>query len=171
MIYVTSDPHFYHGNIIKYKNRPFSGFWEMNAVMADNWNRTVGADDEVYILGDLTLRDGEIAEQTLEGLHGRKYLVRGNHDYFAADYRGKSLEWAKDYHELTVGNDLFVLCHYPFAEWNRQRRGAYHLHGHQHNHSDYNLRQRREGLRRYDVGVDANGFAPVPLEKIVRFFA
>ena len=38
-------------------------------------------------------------------------------------------------------------------------------------YSDCNLRQRREGLRRYDVGVDANGFAPVPLEKIVRFFA
>ena len=33
------------------------------------------------------------------------------------------------------------------------------------------LRQRKEGLRRYDVGVDANGFTPVPLEKIVRFFA
>ena len=76
-----------------------------------------------------------------------------------------------DYHELTVGKDFFVFCHYPFVEWNRQRHGAYHLHGHQHNHSDYNLRQRKEGLRRYDVGVDANGFTPVPLEKIVRIFA
>lgn len=171
MIYVTADPHFYHENIIKYTNRPFSAFREMNAVMTENWNQSVGDDDEVYILGDLTMREGDVVEQLLENLHGRKYLVRGNHDYYAADYRGKSLEWIKDYHELTVGKDFFVFCHYPFVEWNRQRHGAYHLHGHQHNHVDYNLRQRKEGLRRYDVGVDANGFAPVPLEKIVSFFA
>ncbi len=171
MIYVTADPHFYHENIIKYTNRPFSGFREMNAAMTENWNQSVGDDDEVYILGDLTLRDEDDAEQLLESLHGRKYLLRGNHDYFAEDYRGHNLEWVKDYYELKVGKNLFVLCHYPFAEWNRQRHGAYHLHGHQHNHSDYNLRQRKEGFRRYDVGVDANGFTPVPLEKIVRFFA
>ena len=92
MIYVTADPHFYHENIIKYTNRPFSAFREMNAVMTENWNQSVGDDDEVYILGDLTMREGDVVEQLLENLHGRKYLVRGNHDYYAADYRGKSLE-------------------------------------------------------------------------------
>ena len=66
MIYVTADPHFYHENIIKYTNRPFSAFREMNAVMTENWNQSVGDDDEVYILGDLTMREGDVVEQLLE---------------------------------------------------------------------------------------------------------
>jgi calcineurin-like phosphoesterase family protein len=33
----------------------------------------------------------------------------------------------------------------------------------------YNQKQVEAGLRRYDVGVDANGFKPVSIESIVLF--
>lgn len=170
MIYVTSDLHLYHENIIKYTNRPFADVQEMNATLIENWNKTVKEKDDVYILGDFTMRDETFAEQLLRNLHGQKYLVKGNHDYFAPKYKGKELKWIKDYHELKINKNFIVLCHYPFAEWNRKYHGAYHLHGHQHNHSDYNVRQRKDEIRRYDVGVDANAFAPVSLEKIIYFF-
>ena len=170
MVYLTSDLHFGHKNIIKYTNRPFASVQEMDAALIENWNRVVRENDEVYILGDFTMQDERIADSLLLRLHGRKYLVRGNHDYFAEKYRGAMLGWIKDYHELKFNKSFLVFSHYPFAEWNRSHHGAYCLHGHQHNHSDYNLRQRKEGIRRYDVGVDANGFAPVPLEKIISFF-
>ncbi len=170
MIFVTSDLHFGHKNIIAYTNRPFPSAKEMDAALIDNWNRVVRENDEVYILGDFTMQNEKVADSLFLRLRGRKYLIRGNHDYFAEKYHGAMLEWIKDYYELRFNKNLFVLSHYPFAEWNRSHHGAYHLHGHQHNHSDYNLRQRKDGTRRYDVGVDANGYSPVPLEKIVSFF-
>ncbi len=41
------------------------------------------------------------------------------------------------------------------------------LHGHIHSDPSYNLENKRNGIRRYDVGVDANDYKPVSLEHIV----
>jgi calcineurin-like phosphoesterase family protein len=49
--------------------------------------------------------------------------------------------------------------------------GTIMCHGHIHSKPDYNERNRSIGIRRYDVGVDANNFRPVALEDIVEFFA
>ena len=51
MIYFTSDLHFYHENVIKHANRPFSNVEEMNQTLINNWNKKVGISDEIYILG------------------------------------------------------------------------------------------------------------------------
>lgn len=59
--------------------------------------------------------------------------------------------------------------HYPMVEWPKSRHGSVHLHGHQHNKSDYNERMRKEGIKRYDVGVDANDFKPVSINEILNF--
>lgn len=169
MVFFTSDPHFGHANIIKYCNRPFATVDEMDQALVANWNAVVAKGDEVYILGDLTMGDQALADRVLRQLNGRKYLVRGNHDYFAKNYAGHELAWVKDYHELKRNKQLLILSHYPFVEWNRNRHGSIHLHGHQHNHADYNLSQRMEGKLRYDVGMDANNFTPVSLDKLLRF--
>lgn len=50
-IYLTSDCHFNHLNIIKL-GRPFSSIEEMNETIVSNWNDTVGEEDTVYVLGD-----------------------------------------------------------------------------------------------------------------------
>ena len=43
MIYLTSDLHFNHANILKYEpeSRPFSSIEEMNEVIIQNWNEVV----------------------------------------------------------------------------------------------------------------------------------
>ena len=76
----------------------------------------------------------------------------------------------KDYYELEYESNFFVLFHYPLEEWNKFYRGAYQLHGHQHNNSLYNYENLQKGLRRYDVGVDANNFKPVSIDEIIKFF-
>lgn len=48
----------------------------------------------------------------------------------------------------------FILFHYPIEEWNGYFRGSIDLHGHQHNHREYNLENLKKGVRRYDMGVD-----------------
>lgn len=49
-------------------------------------------------------------------------------------------------------------------------RGAIHLHGHQHNSPEYNILNEEKGLKKYDVGVDANYMKPVSIEDIIGFF-
>ncbi|MCB5742485.1 MULTISPECIES: hypothetical protein [Veillonella] len=63
-----------------------------------------------------------------------------------------------------------ALMHYPILAWNRYRHGSMMLHGHIHSTGEYNERNRVEGIRRYDVGVDANHFYPVSLDEIWEFF-
>lgn len=173
MIYFTSDLHFYHDKIIQHAKRPFYNAEEMNQALIRRWNQKVRMQDEVYILGDVTMKGPEYATKVIRELHGKKYLIRGNHDDFV-DREGfvRSLfEWIKEYHEMEYQNQWFVLFHYPIEEWNGFFRGAIHLHGHQHNHELYNYENLEKGLRRYDVGVDANRMYPVSIEEILLFFS
>ena len=174
MIFFTSDLHFWHKNAIVYANRPFETVKEMNEKLIENWNRTVHGNDEIYILGDVTMVRVNHATELIARLKGRKYLLMGNHDYFAREKQFDpevcGIEWAKMYHELHWQNRTFVLCHYPFVSWNKDSHGSYNLHGHLHGSMEDNLMNRQNGRRQYDVGVDANGFKPVNIETIVDFF-
>ena len=169
MFYFTSDLHFDHQNIIKYCNRPFESVEEMNETIISNFNKTVRAKDTCYILGDVLMYDTENARKCLNRLHGHLYLVRGNHDPFKDD--DPAFGWVKDYFKLRWDHKKFILFHYPIVSWDGQARGiSYHLHGHSHNAPEYNIEQRAAGLKRYDVGVDANRFKPVSAEEIIAFF-
>ena len=173
MVYFTADLHFYHEKIIKHTQRPFLNAEEMNAALIRKWNDRITCDDEVYILGDLTLKGPETAAECLSALRGRKHLVRGNHDRFVdrASFERSLFASVENYAEITYRNTQFVLFHYPILEWNGYREGAIALHGHQHNHKNYNLENRKAGILRYDVGVDANDMEPVSADEIIHFFA
>ncbi len=172
MIYFTADLHFGHSNVISYENRPFQTVEEMDGALIQNWNRRVSPEDEIFILGDLTLKGPEKANAVLEQLQGRKYLVRGNHDGYVerAAFCQAHFQWVKDYHELVYQGRRFILCHYPLLSWNGMWRGAVHLHGHQHNPPCYNEENRKIGLARLDVGVDAQNMAPISLEELLAFW-
>ena len=172
MIYFTSDLHFFHDNIIRICNRPFETTDEMNAILIRNWNETVCQDDQIYFLGDFTLKGSNEATEILKQLNGRKYLVRGNHDlyYYKKDFDRSLFEWSRDYYLLHYKKMRFALFHYPIEDWDFMYYGSYHLHGHQHNKPEYNLSNREKGLKKYDVGADANLFRPVSIEQIISFF-
>jgi calcineurin-like phosphoesterase family protein len=79
-IWIISDTHFNHANIIKYCDRPFKDPAQMNEVMIENWNAVIKPTDIVYHLGDVYMGDKQRAGEILRQLHGRKRLVLGNHD-------------------------------------------------------------------------------------------
>ena len=172
MIYFTSDLHFYHEKIIQHTQRPFHNVEEMNNTLIKKWNEKIAYDDEVYILGDFTLKGADYASTILYSLKGKKHLIRGNHDQFVDKTQfDKSLFVSvRDYLEMKYLNTHFILFHYPILEWNGTRKGYIALHGHQHNHKDYNIQNRKKGILRYDVGVDANDMAPVSAKEIIDFF-
>ncbi len=79
-IWLISDTHFGHENIIGYCGRPFANAAEMDEAMVERWNAAVKPSDKVYHLGDVTMKKQGLA--VVRSLHGRKRLIRGNHDIF-----------------------------------------------------------------------------------------
>ena len=76
-----SDTHFDHKNIIRYCNRPFNSTRQMNQTLVKNWHDTVGNDDHVFFLGDMSYgKDRRPIDYWLGKLNGKISYIRGNHD-------------------------------------------------------------------------------------------
>ena len=163
MIYFTSDLHLGHCTVLKHRPE-FGSIDEMNETFISNINETVTARDTLYILGDLTFRIGEDeANDLIRRINGRKILLRGNHD---VEYDPGLFERISDYEVLKYNKKVYVLMHYPLVCWDKMRFGAVQLHGHIHSGAGYNDRHHEMGRLQFDVGVDANGYRPVPISVI-----
>ena len=142
----------------------------MDETITRNWNTTVTQDDEVFILGDFTMKPATAAHSYLSKLNGRKYFIKGNHDRFVKSFASYADDfvWVKDYYQLNVNGQCFVLFHYPILEWANYYRGSIHLYGHIHNSAVSG--KLLEGLKgaAFNVGVDINGFKPVSINEITR---
>lgn len=191
MIYFTSDPHYWHANVIRYCTRPFASVDEMNGAMIKNWNDIVKPEDTVYCLGDFSLAFRPV--EAYSGLlNGTKYLVPGNHD-FCHSYHKKSrnperrAEWIKKYEaygwivlpEQTTldipGVATVNLCHHPYRlvtaagetyddkyeKWRPKDDGRWLLCGHVHE-------KWKVVGRMINVGVDQWDFKPVPITEITK---
>ena len=121
--FFTADTHFFHANIIKYCSRPFKSSMEMNRVIRTNWNERVGVQDTVIHLGDFAFSSKLWQKAFLQSLHGKKILIRGNHDYKAKCMLEIGFE--EVYEQLTWNE--WTLVHRP-------RQGEQILCGHIHNH-------------------------------------
>jgi len=174
MIYFTSDPHYFHKNVIKYEDRPFDSVEEMNETMINNWNSVVDPKDTVYLLGDFAfVNKRHEMEDIVKKLNGHIHWIRGNHDKIK---NVKGFAWEGSYKEVSHGGRKFVLSHYPFASWSRMHHGSINCHGHCHGNLP-NLSQlikkytgmdlRTPELLRFDVGVDCFDFFPVSADKII----
>ena len=158
LVFFTSDTHFGDHRTINISRRPFANTAEMDAALVERWNAVIGPQDEVWHLGDVARRAGDVPE-LLARLNGTKHLVRGNND---PDATAAAAGWAsvRDYAELEFGGRRLVLCHYPFRSWNDQYSGAINLHGHSHG-------RLKPMPRQFDVGVDVHGFMPVTLAQLL----
>ena len=156
--YFTADTHFGHGGALGLYRRPFASVAAMDAAMVAGWQDIVGADDEVWHLGDFAVGRRVDAAGLLAALPGRKHLVTGNNDPASTTALPG---WAsvQAYAETEVGGIRLVLCHYAFRTWRDMGRGAWNLHGHSHG--------RLKPLpHQVDVGVDGWGFRPVTLDRL-----
>lgn len=134
-IWVTSDTHFGHGNIIEYCGRPFENSNQMDQALLENWNSIVKPGDKVYHLGDVFMGcSGGYAWEILKRLHGKKRLILGNHD------DGKSAVLQKWFQKISLwrafGAEGLILSHIPLHESNlrtRSKKAILNVHGHIHN--------------------------------------
>lgn len=159
-IFVVSDTHFGHANILTFKNsdgspvRSFSSVQEMDEYMIDKWNSVVRPQDHVYHLGDVAIKRPDIA--TVGQCNGHKRLVRGNHDI----YRTKEyLPYFDEIYGIRV-LDGMIFTHIPIHPESLSRFKA-NIHGHVHS-----LPQGRYGPRYYNVSVEVIDYTPVSLEDL-----
>ena len=169
MRYYIGDIHFGHKKVLDFDSRPFKDVEEMDREIIWRWNHTVGAEDEVYIVGDFAYRNERPAEWYLAQLQGHKYLIIGNHD-------GNLLknEKAMSYIE-GVDKMMFVadegrkvcICHFPLAEWNGFYKGALHVYGHSHNRQDTTWEIMKSRDRAYNAGCMLHDYRPVTLSELI----
>lgn len=162
MHWFTADPHYGHGRIIEFCNRPFKDVAEMNDRMVSECRAHVGQDDDLWILGDFIGARATDAERRevrsiFHAIPGRKHLIKGNHDRpWVRDLPWESVAETAD---IVVDRQRLFLCHYPMITWPGARRGALNLFGHVH--------QNWLGSQNsVNVGVDAWEFRPTTLPEI-----
>lgn len=79
MRYFTSDTHYGHANIVRYCNRPYADVEQMNADLVSRAALTLGADDELWHLGDVALGRLDDTLTHLAEIPAAVTLVAGNH--------------------------------------------------------------------------------------------
>jgi calcineurin-like phosphoesterase family protein len=155
-VWLTSDHHFGHANILGYCDRQFANVDEMDEALIKAWNDIVDPKDEVWHLGDFTLGDWKMARSYFLRLNGYINVLSNpwHHDsrwiegFNAAEVYGVKL--VEPIAVIPLGDRKVIsLSHYPIEVWDRKHYGSYCAHGHSHGVLDAD---RKEAI--LDVGVD-----------------
>lgn len=158
-IFLISDLHLGHANIIRSCSRPFlfSDVAEMDRVLIDNWNNVISSKSRVFYLGDLRYgRHAQGLEKYRKQLGGEITFIRGNHDN---NELGALPSLILDYKGLH-----FLLVHNPadippgFTGWT--------VHGHHHNNDLHHFPFINFVDRRINVSAEVVGYVPVGLDEI-----
>lgn len=190
-IFYTSDLHIGHRLVAGLR-----GFWNEDNVidtpngpeaqpdvaahdewLADIWDSTLKSDDQVYILGDISINGSQHALDWVGARRGTFHLISGNHDPVGPwDRRSPKLmrhwlqtfETIQPYLRKKLNGHNFLLSHFPYFPYDRgearyeQYRlpnlGLPLLHGHTHS------REQFEFPNHLHVGVDAWEGRLVPQE-------
>ena len=167
---------------MSFDNRPFTDIEKHDQTIIDNWNNTVGIDDDVYILGDISWYNSTKTIEIFKQLNGNKHLIKGNHDSKLLKNRELQSLFVeiRDYKELQCYDRKFiVLSHYPIPCFKNHYYGSYHLYAHVHNGFEYNMmlnikRQMEElynvPCEMYNVGcmIDYMNYTPRTLDEIIK---
>jgi calcineurin-like phosphoesterase family protein len=172
MIWFTSDPHYWHKNVITYCNRPFGSVEDMNSGLIRNYNAVVQDTDTVYFLGDVIFGGSAKVSAILSELKGRKILVMGNHDRQNKAHKWSGLGFTEVMDSGWYAG--FKLSHFPYRGDNHDARYfaeqleddgvSWLLHGHVH-------QSWKQNGRMINVGVDVWDYAPVSFETLLEMKA
>lgn len=149
-IFIISDTHFHHENIIKYSNRPFKGVEEMDKEMIKRWNNKVGKEDIVIHLGDFALGSDKEVKELKDSLNGTIFLLKGNHDHKMLRKAGFIIIKGT----LEIGNLIFS---HNLLKKEDIPQGFINVHGHIHE---------KESLHGFNVSVEKMNYEPIELEEL-----
>lgn len=164
-VWLTSDEHYYHNNIIEFCKRPFKDMDEMIQAFIKNHNDRVSHGDRTYHMGDFSFakkKQIDKLKEVFSALNGQHYLISGNHDSDVV-YEMPWV-WTRQKSTLKCHGSLIHLDHYPHLSWNR----SYHLHPHACGHVHSNGTFWFAG-KSCDVGVDYWNYSPVNSSEFIKW--
>lgn len=144
--------------------RPFRSATEMFNELLWRHNVRVAPTDRVYVLGDVCYKLAPEALKDAARFHGRKILVRGNHDRNITDDEFLRAGFEQvvpegDGIEVELAGIPCYLTHYPTCG----RPDRFNLVGHI--HAAWRVQQNM-----LNVGVDVHHFLPTPEERVKFFY-
>jgi calcineurin-like phosphoesterase family protein len=156
--FYIADAHFGHKAILHYDRRPWFGITEMKFDMIKLWNQKVRNCDEVYILGDFCFSDADEWKWILSRLHGKKYLIKGNHEpKQIPDDISQMFVLISDYMEVNDGDYKVLLSHYPIISYKYDSNPCVLMfHGHVHRTVEFEAL--KEAVKAYKYKCEKNMF-------------
>lgn len=160
-VFVWSDIHFGHNNIIKYSNRPFATVDHMNESLMNNYKAVVGDDDIVIWGGDIAFMPADRTNAIVGSLPGYKVLIVGNHDF---QRRSDNMCEFTCFDEVHIcmslhTDDLDILVtHYPLQQVPGDT--SFNLHGHIHT-------ALIPGNKHYNMCVEHVNYAPANINSFI----
>lgn len=164
-VWVFSDLHLGHENIIPYRNRPFRDVGQMDNALLDRIADTVdwdAPDTTLVCVGDVAMKRGMTQANfaRIASMPGRKILVPGNHDF-----GGRGELRVKGFDEVCAllfaeGDPKLFLTHVPIHT-DAIPPGWVNVHGHTHNDPPAETPH-------INVSVEQLDYRPVALSRIRR---
>jgi len=157
MIYLTTDWHLCHKNIIRFENRPYN--FEDKILK----NHCALKEHDILInLGDVYFSHDRKVKPIMDKLVCRKFLCKGNHDRKSIHwYMNNGFDFACDF----FIKDGIVFSHIPLP---KIENTEYNIHGHFHTNS-----HSADGYKFYDpryhkcLSIEEENYSPILLEKFV----
>ena len=160
-VWVWSDLHFFHKNIINFSDRPYSSVEEMNEHLVANFNYYVEPDDVSIWVGDVGFKSDQAINELLDQCNGYKILVIGNHDFNKGKVRNLNFDETHLIYQWDVTPEVnLVFTHYPMSNislpW-------FNIHGHLHAYpvSDTG------NILHYNVCCELHEYKPIEITEIV----
>lgn len=157
-IWVISDTHFGHENIIGYCGRPFQDARHMDEMLIQNWNSLVKDGDIVWHLGDVYM--GGNFDQIAPRLKGQKRLLLGNHD------NGKDQSLLRAFKKIELWRVWpefgLIFSHLPMHESSMQTQRSVdyvNVHGHIH-------QNKSPSERHINICVEQTNYHPINIDTL-----
>lgn len=171
-IWVYSDLHLNHANILKFEDEfgkkfrgdIFSSVEEMNETIIENHNAVVKTQDKYYNLGDVFFGNAIAADGLLSRLNGHGRLILGNHDII-----NSQSPLLKHFEKIQLWwmYENLIFSHMPLREdqmRTRSKRDPINVHGHIHqNDAPTN--------RHINVCVEKTNYKPIHIDELIAMAA
>jgi len=154
-VFGLSDMHLGHRNIQKYREI-FTSIEEHDAVLIENYMKTIRKRDTVYFFGDICFTKDSL--ELIKKLPGDKHIILGNHDNQYKEFDATDLaETFQKVYGLHSWKRTW-LSHSPIHP--EELRGKFNMHGHVH---DKTL----DDYRYANLSMENINYTPVELKVVL----
>lgn len=158
-VWLWSDLHFFHKNIIKFSDRPYENVEQMNEHLLANHNEYVEPGDVSIWVGDVGFGNDPAVNKILDQCNGYKILIVGNHDFNKRKVRNLNFDEIHLLYNIPTPEGDLVLTHYPMENIEDP---YFNIHGHLHAFPRLDTGHPLH----FNINCEGIGYKPMNLKKL-----